>query len=368
MMTNPYQQPISEEISHDAVYEGIVRAVPQCILVKDRSKKFVWVSQGFCEFVGRKKEEIIGKTDFDFFRRDLAERYRADDDLIFDGKSKLEPDEEVNELKYAKSSKDEPKTVLRTKVPIYNAKKEVVGVLCTFQDISQQKRQHSRMLKLFVHDVPRPLIIVRDTYLRELQDICDDIESEEVKAVIRKSAARMADSIEFTLSCCSAYGFLGSTSTETWMDIDRCPKFYLSQVIDLVLSMIRPNTNARFLIKNPKNHFVQSDKHKIISILYSLVHNAVAATKDNKNKPIIQIRVEIVDSCLTIEVQDDGCGLAPGDTEKIFEEGYSKFGSSGVGLYIVKQFSIAGGGGVEVREINPGCLFRVSIDKFRTMQ
>jgi len=68
---------------------------------------------------------------------------------------RLEPEEEENVLDTAVGLKGSIKTVMRTKVPVFNGTgKNIVGVLCTFQDITEQKKQRTRMLKLFVHDVP----------------------------------------------------------------------------------------------------------------------------------------------------------------------------------------------------------------------
>lgn len=50
---------------------------------KDRRGHFVQMDSGFVAMLGCKtREEILGKTDFDFFPKDLAEKYTSDDQQV----------------------------------------------------------------------------------------------------------------------------------------------------------------------------------------------------------------------------------------------------------------------------------------------
>jgi len=52
---------------------------------KDREGRFMFVDEGFVQMLGcREREEVIGKTDFDFFSRDVAQKYVADDRRVMD--------------------------------------------------------------------------------------------------------------------------------------------------------------------------------------------------------------------------------------------------------------------------------------------
>ena len=56
------------------------------ILCKDLEGRFTFANQKFCAELGRTLEEIKGKTDFDFFPKELAEKYRRDDkDVLGNG-------------------------------------------------------------------------------------------------------------------------------------------------------------------------------------------------------------------------------------------------------------------------------------------
>ncbi len=63
----------------EAVYHSLVQTLPQNIFRKDINGKFTFGNRHFCQTLGHPLEEIVGKTDFDFYAPELAARYRHDD-------------------------------------------------------------------------------------------------------------------------------------------------------------------------------------------------------------------------------------------------------------------------------------------------
>ena len=61
----------------EVFYHSLVETIPQMILCKDLEGRFTFANQKFCAELGTTLEEIKGKTDFDFFPSELAEKYRA---------------------------------------------------------------------------------------------------------------------------------------------------------------------------------------------------------------------------------------------------------------------------------------------------
>ena len=60
-------------VTSEAFYHSLVENLPQNILRKDLKEQFTFANQRFCSMLGKPLEEIIGKTDFDFFPKELAE-------------------------------------------------------------------------------------------------------------------------------------------------------------------------------------------------------------------------------------------------------------------------------------------------------
>lgn len=60
-------------------FRGVIDAVPHPIFVKDEQTRFVVVNELFCELMGHSFEELIGKTDYDFFPKEQADVFRGND-------------------------------------------------------------------------------------------------------------------------------------------------------------------------------------------------------------------------------------------------------------------------------------------------
>ena len=77
-----------------ALFDSIVNSLPQNILCKDRDLRFTFGNKQFCTTMGKPLDEIIGRTDFDFFPKELAEKYRLDDKKVLDTGAVFEAVEE----------------------------------------------------------------------------------------------------------------------------------------------------------------------------------------------------------------------------------------------------------------------------------
>ena len=70
----------------EVFYHSLVETLPQMILCKDLEGRFTFANRKFCAELGTTLEAIKGKTDFDFFPRELAEKYRADDRQVIESR------------------------------------------------------------------------------------------------------------------------------------------------------------------------------------------------------------------------------------------------------------------------------------------
>ena len=61
----------------------ILNSVGSPVFVKDRQHRWIYLNKAFCEFMGRRMEELIGKSDPDFFPREQAGISWEKDDEVF---------------------------------------------------------------------------------------------------------------------------------------------------------------------------------------------------------------------------------------------------------------------------------------------
>jgi len=114
-------------------YRTLVENIPEKIFVKDALLAYVSCNDSYARDLGIAAEAIAGKTDFDFYPRDLAEKYRADDRAVMESGATSTIDERyvLNGVEFWVST---------VKTPIRDNAGNISGILGIFHDITEQKR------------------------------------------------------------------------------------------------------------------------------------------------------------------------------------------------------------------------------------
>ncbi|MBM4053132.1 MAG: PAS domain S-box protein [Planctomycetes bacterium] len=112
-------------------YRVLLENLPQKIFHKDRESVYVSCNENYARDIGIMPEEIKGKTDYDFFPKSLAEKYRRDDQRIM----KSGMPEEFEE-KYVVEGRE---YVIQTaKTPVKDETGKITGILGIFWDITEK--------------------------------------------------------------------------------------------------------------------------------------------------------------------------------------------------------------------------------------
>lgn len=69
----------------ETLYHSLVDNFPLRVNRKDLEGRFTFVNDSFCQNLGKTREEIIGKTNFDFLPAEVAEKYQRYDRQIVEG-------------------------------------------------------------------------------------------------------------------------------------------------------------------------------------------------------------------------------------------------------------------------------------------
>jgi len=118
----------ADEDEHKALFEHL----PQKIFYKNRNLRYVSCNSNYARDLNIAPDEIVGKTDYDFYPKKLAEKYRVDDrSVIESGKSK-EMEEE-----YIQDGREVFVHTIKTPVKDKNGN---IGVLGIFWDITEHKQ------------------------------------------------------------------------------------------------------------------------------------------------------------------------------------------------------------------------------------
>jgi diguanylate cyclase (GGDEF)-like protein/PAS domain S-box-containing protein len=128
--------------------QTILNTIPQRVFWKDRNCTYVGCNRAFATDAGlNNPAEIIGKSDFELAWSGTADRYSAEDKRIMEqGSTKLNFDE-------PQSRTDGSLLWLRTsKLPLWDREGKVIGVIGTYEDITERKVAEDRVKFLAFYD------------------------------------------------------------------------------------------------------------------------------------------------------------------------------------------------------------------------
>lgn len=125
----------------EALYHSLVEMLPQNIFRKDLQGRFTFANQQFCRILQRQLEEILGKTDFDFYSAELARKYQQDDRKVL---ASGQPHETV-EVNHPPGK--EKRYVQVVKTPLRDGSGAIIGLQGIFWDITVQRMAEERIRK-----------------------------------------------------------------------------------------------------------------------------------------------------------------------------------------------------------------------------
>ncbi len=334
-------------------YRTLLENLPQKIFMKDRNSVFISCNENYVRNLKIKPDAIAGKTDYEFYPKELAEKYRNDDKRIMDSGKTAEIEE-----KYIQEGKE--LIVHTVKTPIKDEQGNVVGILGIFWDITERKKaeeQQKQLMKdleekktalektntelddftyMVSHDLKEPLRSI-DAFSKFIEDDYKDRLDEEGRNYverIRINASRMQELIDDLLDI--------SRIERKKNPIEEVEAEELVNEARLRLEYGIEKKSVEIDIRNklPK---VFCDKVRLAEVFLNLISNAIKF--NDKPNPIIEIGCNQKDIFYEFYVKDNGPGIEEQYFDKIFEifqrlvkkEDYE---GSGAGLTIAKKIVV----------------------------
>lgn len=136
--------PTSADLTADVMLSAVLDVLAVGMFWKDRESRILGCNQRFAEDSGfSSPEEIIGKTNFDFYPKAQADAYRADDlEVINGGQPKLGIEEPLL------LPTGETIWVETNKAPLRNAAGEIIGLLATYRDITERRKAGDERVRM----------------------------------------------------------------------------------------------------------------------------------------------------------------------------------------------------------------------------
>jgi len=141
------------------VLRTVINNVPDYIYVKDNEGRYVMSNNAHVSFLGAvKPEEVIGKTAFELFPQDLAEKYHADDQEVIRSRKPIINREELSTDETGKKVWN-----IMSKVPLRDSSGKIIGMVGIARDLTKRKeaeekiKNYSKNLESMVEERTREL-------------------------------------------------------------------------------------------------------------------------------------------------------------------------------------------------------------------
>jgi len=360
--------------------------IPDVIYFKDKQGKLILVNKAHAKGLGLKPEQVIGKTDFDFFPEDRAYLMSKDDEYIIKTGQSI-----IDKVERATRPDGVDNFVSTTKVPRYDKKGRIVGLLGITRDITKRKhferilgekerlekklkaledlnRLKSEFISIVSHELRTPLAIIKEAISLLFDQLAGPISDKQKEIIIKaknnvERLKKMIDEL-LDLSRIENETFKLHYSLVNLSDLlEDSAGFFKNLAQEKGISLIYN------LPKRPVNVFL--DFERVSQIISNLITNAVKYT-ENGGK--ITVELEILESKVRILVMDTGMGIAKDDIQKLFhrfvqisKDAQATKNGVGLGLSIAKDLVEKHGGEIWLEsKIGVGSKFYFTLPRFYT--
>ena len=133
-------------------------------------------------------------------------------------------------------------------------------------------------------------------------------------------------------------------------------KAALLELIDeLCATLSAPRAGFRLTLPGPAMIYV--DRSHFDEMLVNLMSNAWRHSKKATDSVSVTVSINDQMQRAIVDVVDDGAGVQRDITDRIFEPFFSGSGSTGLGLYLVREMALANGGSVRLGASQKGARF-----------
>jgi C4-dicarboxylate-specific signal transduction histidine kinase len=289
----------------------------------------------------------VGKTDYDLFPQEIAEKNIAEDkEVLTSGKSL-----DVEERQF----KDGQEWVIhKFKMPTRIEASRFNGILGILWDVTERVRLEAvseavntmnNIGYVFAglrHEIGNPISATKMT-LSVLKKKIDTYSKETIEEYVDRVLGEITR-VEYLLGTLKSFNMyetpeLGNVEMKPFMD--KC--------LPLIADHFREKGITMESIFSPEARWGYADPRALQQVMLNILSNASDAVEGREN-PRIVINVSKAGNSIRITVTDNGCGISEEQRKKLFTPFFTnKASGTGLGLVIAKKLMTSMNGAIEIR-------------------
>jgi two-component system sensor histidine kinase/response regulator len=353
---------------------ALIDNVPDFMYVKDARSCFVVANASLAKSMGvTSPADLLGKTDFDFYPKRLANQYYEDEQLVIRKKKVLFEHEEDST-----NSDGNRIALLTTKVPLFDRNGQVIGIAGVGRDITERQRvEHemqrakeaaeaaskakSEFLANMSHEIRTPLNGVMG-----MTDLALDTELTPEQRDYLETVKSSSDALLTVIN-----DILDFSKIEAGKIDLESVDFNLRDSLESTLKTVAIRADEKGLellceVAPEVPEVVCGDSTRLRQVVINLVGNAIKFTDSGEIAVKVQMKSREANECeLHFTVSDTGVGIPEEKRELIFApfsqadtSTTRKYGGTGLGLTISTRLVEMMGGKIWVEsEIGRGSQF-----------
>lgn len=329
-----------------SLLDNIISSVDNLIFVKDKELKYITCNKAFEEFIGKTKEELCGRKDYEFFPKEKAEYFELEDKkVIISGII----ESTKNWFEYPNG---EQKYLYTTTSPLRDIHGTILGLVGNSVDLTDIKKLEQEletkdevmiaqsrsaamgeMIGMIAHQWRQPISIIAMGVNNILADIELGLVSEEGLQTEAKVIMNQTQELSKTID--DFRNFFKPVKEIDELEISTL----IGTTLDVVGKSLKNNNVTLVLELNSIKKF-KTYSRELMQVLLNIINNSKEALLGNLNKDKkIVLSTQDFEEYLEITVCDNGGGVKDEISTKIFNPYFSTKDAkngTGLGLYMSK--------------------------------
>jgi PAS domain S-box-containing protein len=333
-----------------------VESAGDSIVTIDENGVFLFVNNWAAQDLGGKPEDLVGKTMWDLFPKEIADRQAANVRKVIDTKHGMN-------LTVPTEVQGQPSWFSTTIEPLRDSSGRVAAAMVIARDITEFKtaqedleRYRDEMARAeqlaslgtlsatVAHELTQPLTVIR----LSLDNVLDELEATSAPETVTK---RLRDSVAEVSNLTSIVerfrSFARQSSRKTVGEVD------LKAVAERIVQFLSEGARRAGIavrLKDMDGLCVYANEKDLERLFFALIENAIQAADGRKARQLV-ISGAVKDEYIELRFSDDCGGIAPEDLDEVFKPFFTTKPAgqgTGLGLCIVHDIVSRAEGKVRV--------------------